>query len=410
MPPQHGKSELVSRRLPAYLLGVDPNRRIVGCSYSSTLASSFNRDVQRIIDDGKYAELFPDTFLNKSNVRSSAKGNFLRNADVFETVGHKGFYKSVGVGGSLTGTPVDIGIIDDPVKDMVEAYSETFRNRNWDWYNSVFQTRLHNDSQVLFTMTRWHYDDLAGRILDREGHKWEVFTLPAIKEEESGEEDPREIGEALWPSRHSLEKLEGVRKSSPTTFVSLYQQQPSPEEGNVIKDHWFGSFNLKDVKITRKKITVDAAYTSKEENDRSAGVCYTYVNNNWYVLDVFAVRKDFPDLIELLPDFVARNDPSMKSLVITEPKGPGKSVTQQLKRWGLNAKDGKSPTSDKMARLMGQIDFWEAGRIHFLNGASWIEMVMEECKQFPKGKHDDIIDALMIMVDTEIKSREFNIT
>ena len=400
MPPQHGKSELVSRRFPAYALGIDPNLKIAGCSYSSSLSSGFNRDVQRIIDTPKYNDIFPDTYLNKSNIRTSSRGNSLRNSDIFEPVGHSGFYKSVGVGGSLTGSPVDIGIIDDPIKDSVEAFSKTTKERNWDWYTKVFKTRLHNDSKVLFTMTRWAYDDLAGRVLENEGEDWEVLSLPAIKEDDDPS-DPRDIGDALWPEKHSLERLEKVRDKTPTTFVSLYQQKPTPTEGNIIKDHWFNTFNLGDINIVRKKITVDAAYTAKEENDRSAGVCYSYVNGNWYVLDVFAVRKEFPELTELLPDFVRRNDPTMKSMVLTEPKGPGKSVTQILRRWGLNAKDSKSPTTDKMARLMSQIDYWESGRIYFLNGASWVEMVLEECKQFPKGKHDDILDALMIMVDSE---------
>jgi len=145
MPPQHGKSELTSRRLPAYLLGRNPKLKIIGCSYSSDLATSFNRDVQRIIDDELYQQIFPETTLNGSNVRTSAKGSYLRNSDMFEIVEHRGFYKSIGVGGSLTGTPADIGIIDDPVKDAIEAESITYRSRVWDWFTQVFMTRLHND-------------------------------------------------------------------------------------------------------------------------------------------------------------------------------------------------------------------------------------------------------------------------
>jgi hypothetical protein len=149
MPPQHGKSELTSRRLPAYLLGIKPKLKLIGCSYSASLAASFNRDVQRIIDSEEYHDIFPDTYLNSSNVRTAALGSYLRNADMFETVSHRGFYKSVGVGGSLTGTPADIGIIDDPVKDAMEAESQTYRARVWDWFTQVFLTRLHNDSQII---------------------------------------------------------------------------------------------------------------------------------------------------------------------------------------------------------------------------------------------------------------------
>lgn len=240
MPPQHGKSELTSRRLPAYLLGINPNAKIVGCSYSADLSRAFNRDVQRIMDDELYYSVFPETRLNSSNVKTSAKGSFLRNADIFEVVNYAGFYKSVGVGGSLTGTPVDIGIIDDPVKDVVEANSLTYRARVWDWFNGVFLTRLHNDSQILITQTRWHEDDLSGRILKQsDAHEWTVLNLPGILERgDKHPQDPRQTGEALWPGRHSLEKLLKFKEQSPRLFQAMYQQDPKPHEGGLVYPRW----------------------------------------------------------------------------------------------------------------------------------------------------------------------------
>ncbi len=241
MPPQHGKSELTSRRLPAYLLGLNPNLKIVGCSYSADLSRSFNRDVQRIIDDKLYHDIFPDTYLNASNVKTSAKGSFLRNADVFEVVGAKGFYKSVGVGGSLTGTAVDIGIIDDPVKDAVEANSITYRARVWSWYTQVFLTRMHNNSQQLITQTRWHEDDLSGRMIKEmnKDKSWCILTLPGILESpDKHNQDPRKIGEALWSERHSLEKLNQFRGANPRAFQAMYQQDPRPFEGGLVYPRW----------------------------------------------------------------------------------------------------------------------------------------------------------------------------
>jgi hypothetical protein len=236
MPPQHGKSELTSRRLPAFILGLNPKAKIIGCSYSADLATSFNRDVQRIIDDEKYHAIFPDTYLNSSNVRTAAKGNFLRNSDLFEIVNHRGFYKSVGVGGSLTGTPADIGIIDDPVKDAVEAESATYRARVWDWFTQVFMTRLHNDSQIIVTQTRWNLDDLSGRILKHLNHdnSWTILSLPAICEGYVNENDPREIGEALWGDKHSLKRLNEIKGANPRAFHALYQQDPKPFEGGLV--------------------------------------------------------------------------------------------------------------------------------------------------------------------------------
>lgn len=237
MPPQHGKSQLTTRHLPSYILGIRPTAKIAVCCYSATLAQSFNRDIQRIIDDKPYHDVFPDTILSASNVSTNAHGNFLRNADIFETVGHRGFVKTVGVGGSLTGTPVDIGIIDDPFKDREEALSIRIRDKVYSWFTDVFRTRLHNTSQELIIMTRWDEDDLAGRILKSEGDQWEVVTLQAIKERESPD-DPRAIGEALWPERHSLERLLAIKDTSSFTFSSLYQQEPKPSAEALVFPEW----------------------------------------------------------------------------------------------------------------------------------------------------------------------------
>lgn len=233
MPPQHGKSELTSRRLPAYILGKNQNAKIVGCSYSADLAKSFNRDVQRIIDDPTYNGIYPKTILNGSIFNENNKSKAIRNSDRFDIVDSSGYYKSVGVGGSLTGTAVDIGLIDDPVKDGQEAESPTMRARVWDWYTQVFLTRLHNDSQQLLTMTRWHTDDLAGRILKSQ-NDWLVLKLPAIKNGQTIEEDIRNEGEALWESRHSKEKLLSTKKLNERSFHALYQQNPKPFKGGLV--------------------------------------------------------------------------------------------------------------------------------------------------------------------------------
>lgn len=235
-PPQHGKSQLSTRHLPPYLLGIRPQTKIVVCSYSATLAQAFNRDIQRIIDDTAYHEVFPKTILNESNVTTNAQGSFLRNADIFETVGFRGFVKTVGVGGSLTGTPIDVGIIDDPFKDREEAMSIRIRDKVYSWFTDVFRTRLHNSSQELVIMTRWDQDDLAGRILRVESD-WDVITFQAIKEHDV-EGDPRAIGEALWPERHSLERILAIKETSPFTFNSLYQQDPKPSTEALVYPEW----------------------------------------------------------------------------------------------------------------------------------------------------------------------------
>jgi hypothetical protein len=155
---------------------------------------------------------------------------------MFETVSHRGFYKSVGVGGSLTGTPGDIGIIDDPIKDAMEAESQTYRARIWDWFTQVFLTRLHNDSQIIITQTRWNLDDLSGRILKamNNDNSWTVLSLPAICEGSVNDNDPRYIGQALWEEKHSLKRLNEIKAANPRAFHALYQQEPKPFEGGLI--------------------------------------------------------------------------------------------------------------------------------------------------------------------------------
>lgn len=244
MPPQHGKSELVSRNLPAYILGLNPKAKVVLASYSSDLSSSFNRDCQRIIDSPQYQEVFPKTKLNASNIVTVAKGNWLRNSDIFETVGYGGFLKTTGVGGSLTGTPADFAIIDDPVKDSIEAMSPTYQIRNWNWYNDVLYTRIHNATGILITQTRWDTNDLSGMLLKsmlKGGEQWVILNLPAIKLNNDNLEDPRQIGEALWGERHSLEKLNMVRSQNIRTFQSLYQQDPKPTQAG---GEFYKSFDI----------------------------------------------------------------------------------------------------------------------------------------------------------------------
>jgi hypothetical protein len=234
MPPQTGKSELTSRRLPPYMLGRNPNLRIAVCAYNATFASKFNRQVQRIILEPSYNEVFPDTRLNTKNVATDSKGNYLRNSEQFEVVGYQGSFISVGVGGGITGNPVDIALIDDPIKGAEEAGSQIYREKIWEWYVTELETRLNNDSQILLTLTRWNIDDIAGRIMkalsDQHSSHWEIIIFPAIKVDNSNPEDPREIGEVLWSGMHSLEKTLEAKQRNPVKFEALHQQNPKVME------------------------------------------------------------------------------------------------------------------------------------------------------------------------------------
>lgn len=266
MPPQHGKSELCSRRLPAKMLGDDPDLRIGLVSYSHDFVSKFNRDVQRIIDTPAFRRLYPETRLNTQNVRTIV-GTWLRNADEFEVVGHSGGMVTVGVNGGLTGRAVDVLIIDDPYKDHRDAWSPTTRHHVQNWYDTVASTRLHNNSRQLLTLTRWHPDDLAGVLLAREPGEWEVVKFPAIKEGAKSDYDPREEGEALWPEQHALKRLLGVKKNNAHIFQSLYQQDPKPAEGLLFPAESLQYFCLEDLRSQRPDGIVavaDVADTGKD--------------------------------------------------------------------------------------------------------------------------------------------------
>ena len=247
MPPQHGKSEGATRRLPAFVLGQDPDKRIAIVSYNAIKARKFNRELQRIMDDDRYYELFPQTLLaGQASYQEQGRRsrNYARNSDECEIVGYQGSFKTIGVGGSLTGEPVDMLIIDDLYKDASSAWSPVIRQNVADWYDTVASTRLHNDSQQLLVFTRWHMEDLAGRLLEQEGvydpienpQGWLLVSFPAIQNRPPSEQDPRAEGEPLWPERHSLSKLLEIKGRSPTVFESLYQQNPQPSQGLMYEE------------------------------------------------------------------------------------------------------------------------------------------------------------------------------
>jgi len=400
MPPQHGKSEIISRAFPAWALGKNPDLKIAACSYSADLSQQFSRAVQRIIDSDEYQRIFPDTYLNGSN-RSDKKG-YLRNVDIFETVEHSGFYKAVGVGGSLTGTPVDIAIIDDPVKDAAEANSITYRQKVWEWYNTVLTTRLHNKSHQLFIMTRWHEDDLAGRILKAEPDEWHVLSIPAICEtDRDGGLSNRHVGDALWPERHSLEKLQKQKERSPREFSALYQQRPVIEGGNIVKRDWFQRISLEEFTALRfnepMQFYLDTAYGKKKEktdNDPSGIIAVCKIRQNIYIAHAVKMWKEMPELLRFLPDYMSAHGATKESKLHVEPKANGESVVQMLKAIStLNVKRTPVPVDSKETRFRVVSPRIECGNV-YLVGGSWNDDFLDEVCAFPFAPHDEFVDIL----------------
>lgn len=404
VPPQHGKSEIVSRNFPAWALGRDPNIKIAGCSYSADLAEQFSLSIQRTIDSREYQTLFPDTYLNGSYSHHDSQRGVKRNTDFFQTVGHSGFYKGVGVGGGLTGTPVDIAIIDDPVKDSKEALSPTIRQRVWDWYNTVLTTRLHNDSKQLFIMTRWHEDDLAGRLLKAEPDEWTVISIPAIctTEHDGALNSPRHIGESLWEEKHSLAKLEKQKNRSPRDFSAMYQQSPVIEGGNIVKRDWFRHISMADFRALRfnepMHFYLDTAFKRKNasghDNDPSGILAACRINNDIYLYDAMSVWKEMPDLLRFLPDYIAAHEGNAESILHIEPKANGVSVVQMLREsTTLNVRETPNPTDEKEVRFRVVSPRIECGRVYIVDG-SWNEDFLNQVCAFPASDHDEFVDIL----------------
>ncbi len=401
VPPQHGKSEIVSRCFPAWALGRNPDLKIASCSYAADLSEQFSRNVQRIIESPKYQDIFHETHLNSSQAAKDDPRTYVKNVNFFEMVGHDGFYKAVGVGGPLTGTPVDIAIIDDPVKDANEAYSLTYREKVWNWYNTVLTTRLHNDSRQLFIMTRWHEDDLAGRILKEEADDWTVLSIPAICEKENdGGLSHRHVGEPLWAEKHSLKKLLKHKSRDPRGFSALYQQHPVIEGGNIVKRDWFQKISLPDFKALRFnepiQFYLDTAYEKKKPtgNDPSGILAACRIGHFIYLYNAMKLWKEMPDLLRFLPEYMAAHDGNDESKLHVEPKANGKSVVQMLKAIStLNVKETPTPEDSKETRLRVVSPRIECGRVFLVDGV-WNDDFLDEVCGFPAMEHDEFVDIL----------------
>lgn len=408
-PPRHGKSELVSRRFPAYILGRNPDAKIIACSYGSDLASLLNRDVQRIISSPEYAELFPDTKLNDANVRSTAQENYLRNSDIFEVVNHKGVYRSAGVGGAITGMGGDFLIVDDPIRSRADAESPAIRDKVWKWYSSTFRTRRQKDASILITATRWHEDDLTGRLLELaknnpDADQWEVINLPALSEEPLEEYDQRTgPGQALWPDEFPEVDLLSTKASSTVyEWLSLYQQRPSAAAGNLVKKEHFkyctlenGVLSLSENKkfmLSQCKVfqTCDPAASEKASADDFVLATWAQTpQNDLALIDILKTRMETPVQVPLFRQQYTKWRPLQQWV---ETNGLGISLYQHLIAEGLPIGKLNAGKADKLTRFIPAATRITAGAVYFLAGAPWLNDYEAELLGFPNVKQDGQVD------------------
>lgn len=299
MPAQHGKSEGSTRKLPSYLLGLNPNLKIgLGC-YNDDMAKSFTRDIKRIMKSNEYANVFPGTFLPKYT--EGLEG--VEQANYFD-VGKSGFIKAVGRGGALTGTPIDIMIMDDLYKDKLEAYSPIFRKRVVDWYTSVVRTRFHNDTRELMVFTRWHEEDLMGEVAKIEkvieaktwediencpSDAWLKINFEALKVGGPTELDQRSEGEPLWEERHNRKKLEAQRALNHVEFDCMMQGNPISMEGLLYDE--FKTYKANDgLSALVRSFYCDVADTG---DDNLCMIVFDYMENHTIrVVDVLYTKEN----------------------------------------------------------------------------------------------------------------------
>lgn len=390
-PPQHGKSDIVSRYLPAYFFGKFPDQRVAGLSYGKDLASDMNRDVQRIMIGEEYNNLFPDSALNSkraTNVDVEAK----RNSETFEILGRKGSYISQGVGGPLTGKKVDLGIIDDPIKNAKEALSEATKRGVWNWYVSTFMTRLSKNSGQIIMATRWAEDDLSGRILEKT--KTAVnLAFKAICD----------TGKALVPELHPIEKLLETKALIGEYFWSaMYQQSPTAIGGDMFKaEHWKYYATLP--RIRRKAIFADTALKAKEENDYSVLQCWgESFDGNIYLIDQVRGKWEAPELETNTKAFYNKHrnaDSCVCSAVYVEDKASGIGLIQSLQRKGGIPIVGIPRSIDKITRMHCGVPSVEAGMVYLPEDAPWLSDYLGEFNAAPNGTNDDQIDPTLDAIE-----------
>ena len=361
MPPQHGKSVGATTLLPAYMLGLNPNIRIAIASYSGSLASRFNRRVQRILESREYAELFPETTIK----RGAKPANYIRTADEVEIIGRDGALLSVGREGSLTGNRVDCFILDDLYKDAMEANSPIIRENCWEWYTSVVRTRMHNFSRELIVFTRWHEEDLIGTITSKEpcrelrsfsdlsdvgDNEWLYLNFEALKASPTTEIDPRNLGEALWEERHSAELLKQKRNLDTLRFECMYQGHPSSREGLLYGDS-FAEYDALPKDIVRYGNYTD---TADMGDDYLCSVCYAVdTDGTIYICDVVYSREPMEVTEREVADMLCRNRTRTATI---ESNNGGRGFARAVQRMATSTKvEWFHQSGNKEARILSNL-------------------------------------------------------
>jgi predicted phage terminase large subunit-like protein len=385
--PRHGKSELISYLAPAWFLGKHPDKKVIMASHTADLAVNFGRRVRNLVGSDPYKEIFPDVELQSDSKSASRWGT-----------NYQGEYFAIGVGGALAGRGADLFIIDDPhsEQDAKLGKPEVFLPA-WEWFQSGPIQRLMPGGAIIVVMTRWSKLDLTGQIVNQmvtndDVDDWEIVEFPAIIEDKNGEE------KALWPEFWPLEELLSKKAALDVRYWNAqYMQNPTSEEGALIKREWWKIWEGEDPPVCEFIImTLDAAQEANNRADYNAlttwGVFFNEEVNNYNIILLNAVKKrlEFPELKALCIEEYREWEPDA---FIVEKKSNGSALYQEFRRMGIPVGEftpGKG--QDKISRVNAVSDLFSGGVV-WAPDRRWAHEVIEECNDFPSGANDDLVDS-----------------
>ena len=380
MPPRHTKSEFASYLLPAWMIGKNPKLKIIQATHTADLAIDFGRKTKNLVDEQNYRDLF-DTRLQED---SQAAGKWKTEQG--------GEYFAAGVGGAITGRGADLLIIDDPHKEQdVRADGKAFE-KAMNWYTAGPRQRLQPGGAIVIVMTRWSTKDLTGQLLKSQSEEgsdqWEVVELPALLPD----------GKPVWPEYWTAEELLKTKSSIPVSnWLSQYMQQPTAEEGAIIKRDWWQDWEQKyPPRLNYIVMSLDTAFTKSTTADYSAVTMWGVFNTeelgeNVILLNAFKGRYDFPELRRIAYEEYIDWKPDM---VIIEAKASGLPLTHELRQMDIPVINfTPSKGNDKHTRVNAVAPLFESGKIWAPMHEHFAQEVVEECASFPFGEHDDYVDS-----------------
>ena len=394
MPPRYSKSEMCSRRFPAFYLGQNPDNFIISASYGQDLASDFGRDVRGIVASNEYSKIFPETRIDPA----------VSAMDHWRIHEHRGRYVAAGVGTSIYGRGAHLFLIDDPIKDWEEAKSPLQRERVWQWYKTNAFNRLQPKAAIILIMTRWHDDDLAGRLLEAAEQDsrivpWTVLRLPVRAEEN----DPigRPIGQVLWPEWYDEDDVsEQEAVAGERTFMAQYQQTPVREEGDAFHADWFQEYTkLPPLHELRFYGASDYATDDSSRDYTVHGVFAIDTDSNIYVVDWWRKKAKSLDWVEKMIDLIELHSVSKWF----EEKGQILNMADPLIRKRMRergvfcTRDSFHMASDKQTRVATIAGRAQQNLIHFPNNKKWVKDLLYELTRFPAGTNDDQVDVLSLL-------------